>query len=190
MRAERPAVVDVPADLDALARWLPTICGRAMPLQGTDGRSAPRLGTRPDHVDEHHRDRRSGLRTALTALSRLDALERAGHRREVRVLWYAYVLCGPELVRMHRGGREDLVAQRFASKEQLAFWQNHKNSSVRHAQMQALGTRLLAAGRAAYEALANGERPRAPEAPAELTADVQELLERTARRLSAAPATG
>lgn len=96
-RRPRAAPVDVPADLEALARWLPTIAGRALPLGDAGGASGGRLDGRPDHVDERHRDARSGLRTALTALSTLDAMERAGEARHVKILWFAYVLTGPEL---------------------------------------------------------------------------------------------
>lgn len=187
-RVEPPRVVDVPADLDALARWLPAIVGRAMPLAGTDGRAAPRLGERPDHVDEHHRDRRSGLRTALEALSRLDAMERAGRRREVRVLWYAYVLTGPELVKIHAGGLEDLVATRFASKEQLAFWRSHKSANVRRTQIHTHGSRLLSTARAAYESFVRGpceDRVPVLTPVPTLTEDLGALITRTAARLAA-----
>ena len=122
---DRPAPtrrVDVPADLGAIARWLPTICGRALVPGGSDGGRVPRLGDRPESVDEHHRDVRSGLRTALGALSRLDQLERLGRGRDVQVLWFAYVVTGEVKVKQHqkRGGLPDLVAEAFGDVEQLA----------------------------------------------------------------------
>lgn len=182
-RVEPPRVVDVPADLDALARWLPAIVGRAMPLAGTDGRAAPRLGERPDHVDEHHRDRRSGLRTALAALSRLDAMERAGRRREVRVLWYAYVLCGPELVKIHAGGREDLVAQRFASEDLQKTWKELKSVNVRKMQIRGYGTRLLSGARAAYESAVRGTDHARPPGT-EVSSELERLLARSLAKVA------
>lgn len=192
-RVEPPRVVDVPADLDALARWLPAIVGRAMPLAGTDGRGAPRLGERPDHVDEHHRDRRSGLRTALAALSVLDAMERAGQKRHVRVLWFAYVLTGPELVKVYEkamGGLETIVAERFVSAEQRAFWAAHKSAVVARHQLREAGTRILTGARSAYVAALHAlDAPRSTPArmPAEhLAGDLDVLLAKTlARHLAA-----
>lgn len=100
------APVDVEGDLDTLAHWLPTIVGRVVTHGGTGGGS-PRRGERPDALDAHHRS----LRRALGALTRLDALERAGQHRHGRVLWCAYVLCGPVLVRTLKGGLADPQCQ-------------------------------------------------------------------------------
>lgn len=174
------APVDVQGDLDALARWLPTIVGRAVAYGGVGG-GAPRHGERPDAVDEHHRS----LRRALGTLSRLDALERAGQHRHVRVLWVAYVLCGPVFALQHSGGLEDFVAHRFASREQLAHWKAHKSRSVRELQIARYGARLLAGAATAYTSAARGTLApprRTPEAPP-LAAELDELLTRTLARV-------
>jgi predicted RNA-binding Zn-ribbon protein involved in translation (DUF1610 family) len=186
-RPRRDAPVDVPGDLEALARWLPAIVGRAW--APGDGGTSARHGERSDHVDAHHRDRRAGLRTALGALATLDALERAGDHRLVRVLWFAYVLVGPELAKTHKGGREDLVAGQFGSRDQLAFWKSHKSRSVRATQIETYGRNLLAGARAAYEAVARGRRVAPPPAPdGDVTQELSRLLERTlARVASGAP---
>jgi hypothetical protein len=174
------APVDVEGDLGTLAHWLPTIVGRAVAYGGTGGGS-PRHGERPDAIDAHHRS----LRHALGVLTCLDALERAGQHRHVRVLWYAYVLCGPELVRTHKGGLADLVAHQFASREQLAFWKQHKSRSVRDYQIAQCGARLLAGATSAYESVVRGTlhgvvRPLEPEG---LPATLDELVTRTWARL-------
>lgn len=189
-RRPRAAPVDVPADLEALARWLPTIAGRALPIGASGGGAAPRAG-RTDFVDERHRDNRSGLRTALAALTVLDAMERAGQSRHVRVLWYAYVICGPELAARADpsapgAGVEVLVAERFTSREQLAYWRSHKSAVVRRAQTRAHGAQLLGGARAAYEGTARGHT-RAPAPPPErrqLSHELDALLARTAERIA------
>lgn len=192
-RVDTPArehVVDVPADLDALARWLPTIGGRAW-APSEMGRGAPRNGERPDHVDEHHRDPRSGLRRGLRALSVLDAMERAGQRRHVRVLWFAYVLTGPELVKVYeRTGQclEMQVGYRFVSAEQRAFWAAHKSAVVARHQLREAGERILAGARGAYVAAlraldapaAPATTPRSP-AP-QLAGDLDALIAKTVAR--------
>lgn len=188
-RRPRAAPVDVPADLEALARWLPTIAGRALPLGDAGGASGGRLDGRPDHVDERHRDARSGLRTALTALSTLDAMERAGEARHVKILWFAYVLTGPELAA--RAGLEVLVANRFTSQEQLAAWAAHKSRLVREARKRAHGERLLTGARAAYEGAARGggQAPAPPSADhRQLARTVDELVARTAAKVASAAA--
>lgn len=181
------APVDVQGDLDALARWLPAIVGRAVAYGGAGG-GAPRHGERPDAIDEHHR----GLRRALATLSRLDALERAGHHRHVRVLWVAYVLCGPVFALQHAGGLEDFIATRFASREQLAHWKAHKSRSVRELQIERYGARLLTGAAGAYESAVRGTlaRPgRTPEAPP-LAAELDQLLAATLARIASARANG
>lgn len=173
---ERP--IDVPADLDAVARWYPAICGRAW-APSQMGRGPGRHGERPDHVDAHHRDARTGLRRALAALSHLDALERAGQARHVRVLWFGYVLCGPELVKIHAGGREDLVAQRFAPTDVQEDWRELKSANVRRLQIRTYGTRLLGGARAAYESAARGTLRAAAPSPGALSAELDRLLARS-----------
>ena len=90
------------------------------------------------------------MRRALTALARLDALARAGQQRLVIVLWYAYVLSGPELARRHKGGAAELVALKFAPQQQVTFWKAHKSRAVRARQMERFGAALLDAAHGAY----------------------------------------
>lgn len=196
--ARRVQRVDVPADLEALARWLPTIVGRAL-SPSEPGFGGPRLDGRSDQVDAHHRDARLGLRRALAALTVLDQLEAAGQRRHVHVLWYGYVLTGPELARVHKGGREDLVARTFASRDQLAFWASHKSRKVRDLQIGSYGARLLDGARAAYEGTVRGLRLSPPDERttdhAGLAHDLDVLLRRTLERsrqrvASESPANG
>lgn len=180
--------VDVPADLGAIARWLPTICGRALVPGGSDGGRVPRLGDRPESVDEHHRDVRSGLRTALAALSRLDQLERLGRGREVRVLWFAYVLTGETRALRSKGGLEDLVAGVFGDHEQLAYWDSHKSRHVRVKQRFDFGARLLTRARGSYEDLVRGALTpprRVAAAEPDVSAELTALLFRSAARLGA-----
>ena len=190
-RPRRDAPVDVPGDLEALARWLPAIVGRAWTPGDGGTASAARHGERSDHTDAHHRDRRAGLRTALVALATLDALERAGQHRHVQVLWLGYVLCGPERARRDaagkesRVGREALVAQQFAPREQLAFWKSHKSRGVRANQIETYGRNLLSGARAAYEAARRGTLVAPPPAPdVEVSQELSRLLERTLARIA------
>lgn len=146
-----PLHVDLEGDLECLARWLPTIYGRAVSYDAQGGGS-PRHGERPDAVDARHRD----LRRALATLTRLDALERAAQKRHVRVLWFAYVLTGPELARRHKGGLPDLVGRQFASAEQRAHWKHHKTRVVKSVGPERYGLRLLNGAHAAYVSAMRG----------------------------------
>lgn len=186
--APRELIVDVPADLEAVARWLPTIAGRAWAPSEEGGRGAPRHGERSDHVDEHHRDARGGMRRALEALAVLEAMERAGERRHVRVLWFAYVLTGPEHAKANArfGGLDGLVGEQFAPQEQIAAWSAHKSRRAAHHQLAALGGRYLRGARDAYAGTALRRRDGAPAlAPPEgrdLSRDLSALLTRTLAR--------
>ncbi|MDB4928506.1 MAG: hypothetical protein JWM10_990, partial [Myxococcaceae bacterium] len=179
--------VDVPADMGAIARWLPVIGGRALPVGGSDGGRVPRLGDRPESVDAHHRDARSGLRTALAALTRLDQLERLGRAREVRVLWFGYVVTGEVRAKQTKGGLEDLVAGTFGDREQLAYWESHKSRHVRAKQRADFGARLLARARGSYEDLVRGALtpPRRGGGEPDVSAELTTLLHRTAARVGA-----
>jgi hypothetical protein len=80
-------------DLDELARWWPTLVGRAIDPEYTLVRGGNRAESgRPDHVDAHH----EGLARALQARARL-ALLRATADGAVHaaVLEFAYVRLGP-----------------------------------------------------------------------------------------------
>jgi hypothetical protein len=177
--------VDAPADMAAIARWLPTICGRALVPGGSDGGRTPRLGDRAESVDAHHRDARSGLRTALASLTRLDQLERLGRGRDVRVLWYAYVLTGEVRAKQNKGGLEDLVAGVFGDAEQLKYWEEHKSRHVRVKQRFDFGTRLLTRARGSYEELVRGALTpprRAAAAEPDLSGELTTLLFRSLER--------
>lgn len=159
--------VDIPADLGAVARCFATIYGRALPLGAPEGGRGARVDGRPEHVDEHHRDARSGVRTAMAAITRLDQLERLGYQLEADVLWFAYVVSGETLAARH-GGVENLVASRFAAASRLAHWKGHKARRVRQVQMRAHGGSLLAQASDAYEALVRGQLAARPTSPGEI----------------------
>ena len=124
-----PDLLGEPAvDLERLARWLPTIAGRA--YRFADGGHRDPTHGRSDFVDEEHR----GLQRALAAMRHLDALARAGERSACAVLLYAYVHLGPEATAQYTklGGLPYLVAKQFAGRERWAFWKSHKSRIVAH----------------------------------------------------------
>ena len=175
-----PAPVDVVGDLEVLALWLPTIGGRAVNYDAQRGGS-PRHGERSDAIDERHRRLHDGLRRALASLGHLDQLERAGQHQHVKVLWYAYVLCGPELARTHHGGLADLVGWKFAEPDQVKRWKSARNRVVKAVGPELHGQKLLDGAHAAYVAAVRGHLrvpPRAA-APVALSERLDHLLART-----------
>lgn len=166
-----PRHLDLEGDMEALARWLPVLFGRAVNYDAQGG-GTPLHGQRNDHIDAHHRDRRGGLRVALQTLARLEALVAAEQDRHARVLWFAFGQCGPELVLRHKGGRADLVAEHFATKEQKARWESRKSRVLRGVGPARYGQELLRGAVAAYVSAVRGTlrpTPSAPPTPATLS---------------------
>jgi hypothetical protein len=138
--------VDVVADGEGLAKWLPAITGGALSPAPTIPSGIGRYNGRPDVVDEHHR----GLRHACETLSRLNAISRAGYQAECEVIWYAFVVVGPELTRTHKGGREDLVAERFAPGNLRTSWNNAKSKVAAQGDRVRWGESLLVRAQTVY----------------------------------------
>ena len=177
--------VDVVTDCEVLAAWLPVICGRSTQREPGGGGPPRNHGERADHVDDHHRDRKRGLRRALVTLGRLDLLERAGHERAWRVLWLAYVRCGP-VYRLQEqkkaGGLVSLVARTFASAERQGHWEKLKHRSVRDHQVETFGIRLLTEAHERYEDVVHGvvRVPQGPEHPVAVARQLDELFAKAA----------
>jgi hypothetical protein len=146
---------DVEGDCEALARWLGVLSARATRYEPVVRGGGGAHTGRPDAIDEAHR----GLRRAIATLGRLNALARTHQGFEADVLWYAFVVCGPEKIRTHAGGREDLVADRFAPKPLKTFWHNHKSAVVRREECWNWGNTVLIRAQAAYLALVGRTEP-------------------------------
>jgi hypothetical protein len=150
-------------DCELLARFLPHLTGGALPINEVNGdgnaggTSSHSLRGRSDWVDEEHKK----LQRALGTLAWLNALERGGYSAEVHVLWFAYVLHGPEVragyvVRANRrterrGGLNALLVKQFASAEQKAYWAAHKSRLAVERAQEDFAVDLLARAHAAYE---------------------------------------
>ncbi len=135
VRAERAVPLSW---LEHLARWLPTIEGRAMSIEpqirGTrDGRS--------DSVDERHHE----LQRAIAAHRKLDTLP----ERQREVLRYAYVRLGAE-ARGREESLHDAIGWAFVTKEQRAKWLKLPTALRREAPRRH-GRELLIAACAAWE---------------------------------------
>jgi hypothetical protein len=81
------------SDLTLLAKHWPVLFGRGLDpssLLEAPGVLQARSG-RTDHVDSKTPE----IRRALSALSRLQELARAGRQREAAILAYTHVVCGP-----------------------------------------------------------------------------------------------
>ncbi len=155
--------VHVVVDLGTLAAWRSLLDGRAWCPEG-----------RP----------RGGLRRAIDALHRLDALHRAGPHEAAEVLWWAYVHVD-ERARQAVVDPARPVAERFAPPQRLAHWQRHKASRMGLQQIEAYGRRLLADAHAAYEDLVRGviaPPSTAPEHPTACVRRLGALFERVAGR--------
>lgn len=136
LRSERKPTL---RDLEQLARWLPTIEGRAMSIE-PQVRGSARDG-RSDAVDERHHE----LQRAIAAQRRLIGMPQPVYA----VLMFAYVTCGPEL-RSRMSEWHEAIGLASVDEEQRAKWKLLPRGLAKQVP-KIRGEKLLVAACAAWE---------------------------------------